>query len=47
LDNIEKEHIRTALAEQGGNNSRTARAIGISLSTLKRKIKKYDLKKCL
>jgi DNA-binding NtrC family response regulator len=45
LDNIEREHIKATLAEHGGNFSRTARAIGISLSTLKRKIKKYDINK--
>ena len=43
LDHMEREHIRSALSEHGGNYSRTARAIGISLSTLKRKIKKYGL----
>jgi transcriptional regulator of acetoin/glycerol metabolism len=43
LDNIERGHIMSALAEHGGNFSQTARAIGISLSTLKRKIKKYGL----
>ena len=43
LDNIEREHIRAALAEHGGNFTRTAGAVGISLSTLKRKIKKYGL----
>jgi DNA-binding NtrC family response regulator len=43
LVNIEREHIMSALDEHGGNFSRTARAIGISLSTLKRKIKKYGL----
>jgi DNA-binding NtrC family response regulator len=45
LDDIEREHIRSALAEQGGNYSRSARALGISLSTLKRKIKKYGFGK--
>lgn len=43
LDEMEREHIMSALAEHGGNYSRTSRAIGISLSTLKRKIKKYGL----
>ncbi len=41
LDDIEKNHILTALAEHSGNYSRAARAVGISLSTLKRKLKKY------
>ena len=47
LDAIEREHINAALAEHGGNFSRTARAIGISLSTLKRKLKKYGITKSL
>ncbi len=43
LSEIERDHIRAVLAEHSNNYSRAARAIGISLSTLKRKIKKYDL----
>ncbi|MBI5632554.1 MAG: sigma-54-dependent Fis family transcriptional regulator [Nitrospirae bacterium] len=42
LDDIEKNHILAALTEHAGNLSRAARAVGISLSTLKRKLKKYN-----
>lgn len=42
LEETEKEHILSALAEHNGNCSRAARAIGISLSTLKRRLKKYQ-----
>jgi DNA-binding NtrC family response regulator len=41
LDAIEKKHILAAIQEHGGNYSRAARAIGISLSTLKRRLKQY------
>lgn len=41
LDDVEKNHILSAFAEHAGNYSRAARAVGISLSTLKRKLKKY------
>ncbi len=43
LSEVEKEHIRAVLAEHSNNYSRAARAIGISLSTLKRKIRKYGI----
>jgi DNA-binding NtrC family response regulator len=43
LEESEKGHILSALKEHAGNYSRTARAIGISLSTLKRKLKKYHM----
>jgi DNA-binding NtrC family response regulator len=43
LEESEKGHILSALKEHAGNYSRTARAIGISLSTLKRKLKKYHV----
>ena len=42
LDEVEKSHILAALEEQKGNYSRAARAVGISLTTLKRKLKKYQ-----
>jgi len=44
LDEREKEIIREALAQLSGNLTQTAKALSISLSTLKRKIKEYDLK---
>jgi two-component system, NtrC family, response regulator AtoC len=43
LDAVEKGHILAALEEHAGNYSRAARAIGISLSTLKRRLKKYRI----
>jgi len=43
LDELEKGHILSALNEHDGNLSRAARAVGISLSTLKRKLKKYRI----
>ena len=43
MDEVEKRHILAALEEHGGNFSRAARAVGISLTTLKRKLKKYRI----
>jgi len=42
LEELEKIHIRQAIGKFSGNYTRTARALGISLSTLKRKIKRYN-----
>jgi transcriptional regulator with PAS, ATPase and Fis domain len=39
LDEVEKRHIRYALEKFAGNYTKTAKALGVSLSTLKRKIK--------
>ena len=39
LDEVEQAHIRQTFAHFSGNIARTARALGISLSTLKRKLK--------
>ena len=44
LEEIEKQHIKSALEGLSGNLTKTANALGISLSTLKRKIKNYNLK---
>ncbi len=44
LRESEKLLISTALGQLSGNITRTARALGISLSTLKRKIREYSLK---
>lgn len=44
LTEIEKEYIRHSLARLSGNYTQTSRALGISLSTLKRKIREYGLK---
>jgi DNA-binding NtrC family response regulator len=45
LDEVEKQHILSALEEHGGNFSRAARAVGVSLTTLKRKLQKYRIDK--
>jgi DNA-binding NtrC family response regulator len=43
LDSIEREAIREALIDNGGNRRRTARQLGISERTLYRRLKEYDL----
>jgi DNA-binding NtrC family response regulator len=43
LEDVEKSHIRHMLDTCSGNYSRAARVLGISLSTLKRKVKSYGL----
>lgn len=43
LDECEKEIIIAALAQLKGNLTQTAKALGISLSTLKRKIQEYRI----
>jgi DNA-binding NtrC family response regulator len=40
---IEKEAIRRTLEETGGRRGETAEILGISVRTLQRKIKEYDL----
>lgn len=44
LDAMEKNHIQKTLGKLSGNLTQTAKGLGISLSTLKRKIKEYGLK---
>ncbi|NCO32697.1 MAG: hypothetical protein AUJ92_14445 [Armatimonadetes bacterium CG2_30_59_28] len=44
LGQYESKAIRDALSASGGNQSRTARALGINRTTLIAKMKKYDLK---
>jgi DNA-binding NtrC family response regulator len=44
LNEMEKHHIGQTLGKLRGNITQTARALDISLSTLKRKIKEYGLK---
>ncbi len=44
LEEIEKKHIQQTLFRLSGNITQTAKVLGISLSTLKRKIKDYGLK---
>ncbi len=43
LEQMERRLIAAALAQETENYTRTARILGISLSTLKRKVKKYGL----
>jgi transcriptional regulator with PAS, ATPase and Fis domain len=43
LETMEKQCIGRALKKYSGNYSQTAKALGISLSTLKRKVKQYKL----
>ena len=44
LESVERAHLAESLHQHQGNLARTARALGISLSTLKRKKKRYDLR---
>ena len=44
LEDMEKELIERALEETGGNKKEVARILGISRSTLWRKIKKYGIR---
>jgi transcriptional regulator with PAS, ATPase and Fis domain len=44
IEEVEKNHIKFALQRFSGNITRTASALGIPLSTFKRKIKEYGLK---
>ena len=39
LDQVEREHIRAMLAQSGGNRTRAAAVLGISLTTLWRRLK--------
>lgn len=41
LEEVERRHIQHVLDTCSGNYTRAARALGISLSTLKRKVKRY------
>jgi DNA-binding NtrC family response regulator len=44
LEEVEKNHIKSAFSRFSGNITKTSGALGISISTLKRKIKAYGLK---
>ncbi|MDA8324780.1 MAG: sigma-54 dependent transcriptional regulator [Nitrospiraceae bacterium] len=44
LAEVERNYIRHALSRLSDNLTRTAKTLGISLSTLKRKVKEYGLK---
>ena len=43
LDDLERDAIRAALAEHGGNVQQAARALGLSRSALYRRIERYGL----
>lgn len=43
LEDMEREQIRRALGEFGGNRRKTAKALGIGERTLYRKLKEYEL----
>jgi DNA-binding NtrC family response regulator len=43
LEQIERAAIKQTLAKTGGNKTRAARELGIAVSTLYEKLKKYDL----
>jgi DNA-binding NtrC family response regulator len=43
LDEVEKRHIIEMLGKCSGNYTHTARAMGISLSTLKRRLRRYGI----
>jgi two-component system response regulator AtoC len=43
LEEVEREHIKAVLGAEGNNRSATARALGISRSTLIEKLKKYEI----
>ncbi|MBZ0156437.1 MAG: sigma-54 dependent transcriptional regulator [Alphaproteobacteria bacterium] len=44
LEAVERSYIRYVLQKLSGNHTRAARTLGISLSTLKRKLKEYQLR---
>lgn len=44
LDHIEKEHIKKTLVQLDWNKSRVSKLLGITLPTLRSKIKKYDIR---
>jgi len=43
LDDVEKEHILSALRFAGGNRGKVCQLLGISRPTLQRKIRKYGI----
>ncbi len=45
MEELEKEHIKLALSVHGNNYTESAKALGISRSTLWRKMKTYDIPK--
>jgi two-component system response regulator HydG len=43
MDELERSAILTTLKDTGGNRTQAARVLGISLRTLQRKLKEYNL----
>jgi len=43
LNGIERDHIQNTLSQLGWNRTRTAQALGISIPTLRSKIRKYGI----
>ncbi len=43
LEEIERDAIRAALRETGGNKTQAAKVLGIGLRTLHRKVKEYGI----
>ena len=43
MEEIEKEAIRRALTQTSGRRTEAAQLLGLSVRTLQRKIKEYDL----
>ncbi len=43
LESVEREHIRRVLVQTGGNKTLAAELLGIGLTTLYAKVKRYDL----
>ncbi|MHB8203915.1 MAG: sigma-54-dependent transcriptional regulator [Desulfomonilaceae bacterium] len=43
MDEVERNHIRQAMSESGGNLSAAARSLGISRPTLRKRLKHYGL----
>jgi len=44
LEEVERRHVTQVLAQLGGNLAQTARGLGISLNTLKRKLQRYGVR---
>ena len=45
LADVEREHIRRVLAHHGGNATAAARQLGISRTTLWRKLRQYGIRR--
>jgi DNA-binding NtrC family response regulator len=43
LEEVKRQHILSALRACSGNKSLTARSLGVSLSTLKRKLREMNI----